>query len=155
MNRYFAGLGYSGINVNQKTFSEGPYGRERQGRGPHFENNNRLNTDATARLLMSIVTRQAVTPERCDAMLALLHRDYTAPRKGEDDQAHDFSAAAMPPGTQYYAKAGWTSTTRHDATYVELPNGAKYVAVIFTVDNATRNDIIPFVAKQLVESMRP
>ncbi|MCU1262637.1 MAG: Serine hydrolase, partial [Bryobacterales bacterium] len=48
------------------------------------------------------------------------------------------------------AKAGWTATTRHDATYVELPNGAKYVVVVFTVDNAKRTEIIPFVAKQFV-----
>jgi hypothetical protein len=27
MNRYFAGLGYEKINVNQKTWCEGPYGR--------------------------------------------------------------------------------------------------------------------------------
>lgn len=151
VNRYFAGLGYTGINVNQKAFGEGPYGRERQGRGPNFENNNRLTTDATARLMYNIVTRKAVTPARCEAMLTLLHRDFAAPKKGGgEDQAHDFSAGAMPAGAQYYAKAGWTATTRHDATYVELPNGAKYIAVIFTVDNAKRKEIIPFVAKQFV-----
>ncbi len=149
VNRYFASLGYTGINVNQKTYGEGPYGRERQGRGPHFENNNRLNTDATARLLYNIAVRRAVTPARCEAMLKLLHRDIHAPRKEGEDQAHDFSAGAMPEGAEYYAKAGWTSTTRHDATYVELPNGARYVAVIFTLDNASRKEIIPFVAREL------
>ena len=156
VNRYFTGLGYTGINVNQKTFSEGPYGRERQARGPNFENNNRLTTDAVARLMMSIVTRQAVTQARSQAMMALLARNYTAPKKGtEEDQAHDFSAAALPPGTKYYSKAGWTSTTRHDATYVELPNGARYVAVIFTVDNANRKEIIPFIAKKLAGAVTP
>ena len=44
VNRYFAELGYKGINTNQKAFAEGPYGRERQSRGPNFENNNRLTT---------------------------------------------------------------------------------------------------------------
>jgi beta-lactamase class A len=151
VNRYFAGLGYTGINVNQKAFAEGPYGRERQARGPNFENNNRLTTDATARLLRSIVEHKTVTPARCDAMLQLLHRDFAGPAKDPDDQAHAFSSKALPPGSQYYSKAGWTSTTRHDAAFVELPNGARYIAVIFTVDNAKNTAIIPFVSKLLVD----
>jgi beta-lactamase class A len=151
VNRYFAGLGYTGINVNQKAFAEGPYGRERQARGPHFEHNNRLTTEATARLLRSIVEHKAVTPARCDAMLALLHRDFAGTAANPDDQAHAFSSKALPPGSQYYSKAGWTSTTRHDAIYVELPNGAKYIAVVFTVDNAKNPAIIPFVAKLVAD----
>jgi beta-lactamase class A len=151
VNRYFQSLGYTGINVNQKAFAEGPYGRERQARGPNFENNNRLTTNATARLLRSIVEHKAVTPGRCDEMLQLLHRDFTGPAKNPDDQGHSFSSKSLPPGSQYYSKAGWTSTTRHDATYVVLPNGAKYIAVIFTVDNAKNPAIIPFVSKLLVE----
>jgi beta-lactamase class A len=151
VNRYFAGLGYTGINVNQKAFAEGPYGRERQARGPNFENNNRLTTDATARLLRSIVEHKAVTPARSDAMLALLHRDIDGPTKDPDDQAHGFSSKALPPGSQYFSKAGWTSTTRHDATYVVLPNGSRYIAVIFTVNNAKNPAILPFVSKLLVE----
>jgi beta-lactamase class A len=151
VNRYYTGLGYAGINVNQKAFAEGPYGRERQARGPKFENNNRLTTDATARLLRSIVEHKAVTPARCDAMLELMHRDFSGPAKGPDDQGHGFSGKALPPGSQYYSKAGWTSTTRHDAIFVELPNGARYIAVIFTVDNAKNPAIIPFVSKLLVD----
>jgi beta-lactamase class A len=151
VNRYFESLNYTGINVNQKAFAEGPYGRERQARGPNFENNNRLTTNATAQLMRSIVEHKIVTRERCDLMLKLLHRDFAGPATNPDDQAHAFSSKALPPGSQYYSKAGWTSTTRHDAIFVELPNGAKYVAVIFTVDNAKNPEIIPFISKLLVE----
>jgi beta-lactamase class A len=151
VNRYFASLGYTGININQKTFAEGPYGRERQSRGTHFENNNRLTTLATARLLRTIVKREAITAERSAQMMELLHRDFLAPSKDPDSQATGFSGKSLPPGSQYYAKAGWTSTARHDATYVELQNGARYVAVIFTIDNAKNPEIIPFVAKRLVD----
>src|ERR1043165_4103137 len=70
VNRYFASLGYRGINVNQKPWCEGPYGRERQFYGPHFENRNKLTTDATARLLTEIATGRAVTPARSAQMLA-------------------------------------------------------------------------------------
>jgi hypothetical protein len=56
VNRYFSSLGYTNINVNQKTFCEDAYGRERVSRGPNGENRNKLTTDATARLMMEIVT---------------------------------------------------------------------------------------------------
>jgi hypothetical protein len=34
---------------------------------------------------------------------------------------------------------------------VELPNGAKFVLVIFTVDHANEREIIPIVAKAVAE----
>src|SRR5215208_638502 len=40
VNRYFSSLGYTNINVNQKTFCEDAYGRERVSRGPNGENRN-------------------------------------------------------------------------------------------------------------------
>jgi len=44
VNRYFTSLGYSNINVNQKTFCEDAYGREKVSRGPNGENRNKLTT---------------------------------------------------------------------------------------------------------------
>src|SRR5207248_5706037 len=38
VNRYYASLGYTNINTNQKTFCEDAYGRERVSRGPNGEN---------------------------------------------------------------------------------------------------------------------
>ena len=151
VNRYFEGLGYKGVNVNQKTFAEGPYGRERQNRGPNFENNNRLTTNAVARLLLSIVLGKAVSAERSLAMMNLLHRDPFSKSGNPDDQATKFSGAALPAGSEYYSKAGWTSTTRHDAAYIRLPNGKEYIIVVFTVDNSIRTEIIPFVSKLIVD----
>src|SRR5215212_4562899 len=125
VNRYYASLGYvvgaGGINVNQKPWCEGPYGRERQFLGQKFENRNRLTTDATARLLFEIVTGRAVTPERSRKMLDLMKRDVAGKSDDPDDQAHGFTDIADEPGTRLWSKAGWTSTTRHDAAYVELP----------------------------------
>ncbi|MEK6299549.1 MAG: amidohydrolase family protein [Acidobacteriota bacterium] len=146
MNRYFASLGYDKINVNQKTWCEGPYGRERQGLGPNFEYRNKLTTEAVARLVFEIATGRAVSLDRSREMMALMHRDPSVKSDDADDQATKFSGKSLPPGSQYFSKAGWTSTTRHDAAYVRLPNGAEYIAVVFTVDNSKQADIIPFVS---------
>src|ERR1051325_10711724 len=86
MNRYFSSLGYTNINVNQKTFCEDAYGRERVSRGPNGENRNKLTTDATARLMMEIVTGKAATPARTAMMMDLLKRDYTG---GEREERHE------------------------------------------------------------------
>ncbi len=155
VNRYFAALGYTNINTNQKTFCEDAYGRERFARGPNGENRNKLTTDATARLLTEIALRRAVTPARSERMLALLKRDYAGQSADADDQAHGFTALAFKPGenARLWSKAGWTSTTRHDAAYVELSNGARFVLVTFTTDHANERDIIPTVARVVLDGM--
>src|SRR5215813_12822187 len=86
VNRYFASLGYTNINVNQKTFCEDAYGRERVSRGPNGENRNKLTTDAVARLMMEIVTGKAANAARTAAMKELLKRDYTGQSSDPDNQ---------------------------------------------------------------------
>lgn len=157
VNRYYASLGYAvgagGINVNQKPWCEGPYGRERQFLGPKFENRNKLTTDATARLLSEIVAGRAVSPERSRRMLELLKRDFADKSEDPDDQAHGFTGIALEPGTRLWSKAGWTSTARHDAAYLELPDGRRLILVTFTTDFAKERDIIPTVAREVIKGM--
>lgn len=148
VNRYFAALGYTNINVNQKTFCEDAYGRENFGRGAKGENRNKLTTNATARLLAEIATRRIVTPARSERMMALLKRDFSGQSNDVDDQAHGFTGIALKDyaGARLWSKAGWTSSVRHDAAYIELPNGRRFVLVTFTEGHSNERDIIPTVA---------
>lgn len=155
VNRYFTSLGYTNINVNQKTFCEDAYGRERVSRGKNGENRNKLTTDATARLMMEIAMRKAVTPERSDQMMELLKRDYAGSSKDADDQGHGFTGIALKDidGARLWSKAGWTSTTRHDVAYIEMPDGAKFVLATFTTDHANEREIIPTVARVVIAGL--
>lgn len=153
VNRYFASLGYEKINVNQKPWCEGPYGRERVFLGPNYENRNKLTTDATARLLTEIVLGRAVTPARSAAMLELMKRDFEGESDDTDSQAHGFTGIALEHGMRYWSKAGWTSTTRHDAAYLELPGGRRLVLVTFTTDHAKEREIIPTIARAVLKGM--
>jgi beta-lactamase class A len=155
VNRYYSSLGFTNINVNQKTFCEDAYGRERVSRGPNGENRNKLTTDATARLLSEIVTGRAVNQTHGAQMMELLKRDFSGTSKDNDDQGHGFSGIALQgmTGARLWSKAGWTSTTRHDAAYIELPNGAKFVLVTFTTDHANDREIIPTVAKVVLDGI--
>jgi beta-lactamase class A len=155
VNRFYSSLGYTNINVNQKTFCEDAYGREKVSRGPNGENRNKLTTEATARLLSEIVTGRAVNQSRSAQMMDLLKRDYTGTSKDNDDQGHGFTGIALQgmTGVKLWSKAGWTSTTRHDAAYLELPNGARFVLVTFTVDHANEREIIPTVARVVIDGI--
>src|ERR1700704_1128881 len=155
VNRYYSALGFTNINVNQKTFCEDAYGREKISRGPNGENRNKLTTDATARLLSEIVTGRAVNLAHSSQMMELLKRDFSGTSKDNDDQGHGFTGIALQgrAGAKLWSKAGWTSTTRHDAAYVELANGAKFVLVTFTTDHANERDIVPTVARVVIDGI--
>ena len=156
VNRYFSGLGYTNINVNQKTFCEDAYGRERVSRGPNGENRNKLTTDATARLMMEIVTGKAANPARTAMMMDLLKREYTGTSNDGDDQGHGFTGIALKgvEGARLWSKAGWTSTTRHDVAYIEMPDGQKFVLATFTTEHANEREIIPTVARAVIEGLK-
>ena len=155
VNRYFSSLGYTNINTNQKTFCEDAYGRERVSRGPKGENRNKLTTDATARLLMEVVTGKAATASRTALMMDLLKRDYVTKSTDNDNQGVGFTGMALKgiDGAKLWSKAGWTSTTRHDAAYIELLNGQKFVLVTFTTDHSNDREIIPTVASVVIEGI--
>src|SRR5215217_31472 len=156
VNRYFAGLGYANINVNQKTFCEDAYGRERVSRGPNGENRNKLTTDATARLMMEIVTGKAANATRTAAMMELLKRDYAGKSNDPDDQGRGFTGIALQgqQGFRLWSKAGWTSTTRHDVAYIETPDGAKFVLATFTSGHSNDREVIPTVARLVIDGLK-
>lgn len=152
VNRYFASLGYLKINANKKPWCEGPYGRETQAIKAFEPKRNLLTTDATARLLAEIATGKTVSAARCVEMMKLLERDPFAKSGSPDNQAR-FTGPALPPGAKLWSKGGWTSATRHDAACIELSGGVRFVLVTFTTDHANDREIIPAMAKVIVEGM--
>jgi beta-lactamase class A len=158
VNRFYINAqGYQNINVNQKTFCEDAYGIEQQFRGYKGNNRNMLTTNATARLLAEIVLGKTNTPERTKIMMDLMKRDPFAETKDQDDQAHGFTGIALinkgMKNARIWSKAGWTSKTRHDAAYIETPDGLKFVLVVFTENFATERNIIPTIAEKVLDNL--
>jgi len=150
VNHYLEAAGYRGINCNKKPWGDGPYGRETQAMKAFEPSRNLLTTDATARALCEIVLGRAVTAERSRQMMELLHRDPSVPSDDPDDQSHGFTALAAVPGMKLWSKAGWTGRVRHDAAYVELPNGQRFALVTFTEGHAGQRGIIAGVAREVI-----
>jgi hypothetical protein len=160
VNRYFQSLGWQeleSINVNQKTWGDGAYGRERAFLGEMMENRNMLTTDATARLLHSIVGGVAVSAARSQTMMSLMKRSLnpTDLEQDEENQVLGFLGEGLPQDAQLWSKAGWMSQVRHDAAYIELPTQHPYLLVVFTEGKAQSKNpaILPFVSAQFVTAM--
>lgn len=160
VNRYYQSLGWSeleGINVNQKTWGDGPYGRERAFVGELMDNRNMLTADAVARLLHAIVGGVAVSSARSQAMMKLLERDPNSANAtlepGEENQVKGFLGTGLPRGAKLWSKAGWTSRVRHDAAYVEIPNLSPYLLVVFADGQGNNTELLPFISQQIVSAM--
>ncbi|MDB9342872.1 serine hydrolase [Nodularia spumigena CS-586/05] len=161
VNRYFQSLGWEEmetINVCQKTWGDGPYGRERAFYGEMLDNRNMVTTNAIAKLLHSIVGGVAVSSGRSQAMMNLLKRSLKPddlPTDVEEDQVTGFLGGGLPQDAQSWSKAGWTSQVRHDAAYIELPEQRPYILVVFTEGkaNAKSRDILPFISQLFAKTI--
>lgn len=159
VNSYFQSLGWEEvekINVNQKTWCEGPYGRERMYLGEMMQNRNMLTTNATARLLHSIIGGVAVSSERSQAMMALLQRNLKELATDvEENQVTGFLGAGLSENAQLWSKAGWTSQVRNDAAYIEIPGKQPYLLVVF-VEGRTHSQnqqLLPFISQQIAREV--
>jgi len=148
-NRWFASLGYTGVNVCQKTWNEGPYGRERQGYGPKYELRNAMSPLAGMRLLSEIMLDRIVSPSACAHMRGLLYR--TRP---DDEQVVGFSGSQIGRDCEIWSKAGWTSTVRCDLAWIKAPGGREVILSIFGENSAKDDAFLPRVAHELLVGLR-
>jgi Beta-lactamase enzyme family len=151
LNRSFAALGYD-ISAMMKPWSFGPFGRDMQVLGPNKENRNRATANSFASLLLWIVRRHAVSAQASDAMMSLLERPLAPPRPAEN-QVKEFFGESLPAGAKLWSKEGDTSEVRHDAAYIELPSGRKFVIVILTRGVADDKTLLPAIGKHLLQEM--
>src|SRR5581483_10991953 len=107
VNRWFNPMGYD-ISAMAKPWSFGPFGRDQQLMGgPDRPNRNRATANSVAALLLWIVRGRAVSAPASQAMMALLERPLSPPRKDEN-QVTEFIGEALPAGSKLWSKAGWT-----------------------------------------------
>ncbi|MCC7229497.1 MAG: serine hydrolase [Fimbriimonadaceae bacterium] len=150
VNRWLTTMGFQGINANQKTWNEGPYGRERQGYGPNFENRNSLTPNSGVRLMGLIALGKLVGQDRNAWMMKLLNRKIPADSKDADFQSRAFTGGVLPAGAQLWSKAGYTDTARLDIAWFKLANGHEYIFSIFTKGQSNEPKLIPFVAREIL-----
>ena len=124
-----------------------------------MENRNMLTSNASARLLHSIVGGVAVNPDRSKAMMTLMKRSLAPQDLAADpeNQVTGFLGAGLPLSANLWSKAGFTSRVRHDAAYIECPDHPPYLLVVFTEgqDHSQNEAILPFVSGKILEATQP
>ena len=157
VNRWLAELGWpewAGCNACQKTWGDGPYGRERQFYGADLSNRNRLSSNLTARLLHAVIAGGLLSPQACRRMQGLLARSLDPAQRAADpdNQVDGFLGEGLPPGAQLWSKAGWMSQARHDAAYVEAEGHAPMLLVVFSegAERAADTGLLPELCRRLL-----
>ena len=157
VNRWLGELAWpelEGCNACQKTWGDGPYGREKQSYGEGNGNRNRLSAEATARMLQEVMAGELVSPPASLRMQALLARSLDGDERAADpeNQVDGFLGGGLPEGSQLWSKAGWMSQARHDAAYIEGEGIAPTLLVAFSEGEACAKDetLLPDICRRLV-----
>jgi hypothetical protein len=147
-----------GSNVCQKTWGDGPFGREREFYGAAMENRNRLSTDGTARLLQAVMASALISPPACARMRRVLERSLEIEARSADpeNQVDGFLGEGLPVGSRLWSKAGLMSQARHDAAYVEAPGHFPFLLVVFSEGPSCANnlELLPEIATRLAQACR-
>jgi hypothetical protein len=161
VNDWLAELGWpelEGCNACQKTWGDGPFGRERQFYGLELENRNRLSSEATARMLQEVLAGTVVSPPACRRMTALLQRSLDPAQRAADpeNQVDGFLGGGLPLEARLWSKAGWMSQARHDAAYIEVDGADPFMVVVFAsgARQAQDDTLLPELARELLRFSR-
>ena len=142
-----------GINCCQKTWGDGPYGRERRFYGDDNANRNALSTAATARMLEAVMTGAVVSPPACRRLRTLLDRSLDPAQRQADpeNQVDGFLGEGLPGDCQLWSKAGWMSQARHDAAWFQQLDQPPMLLVAFSTgtDRAKDERLLPDLARLL------
>ena len=142
-----------GVNCCQKTWGDGPYGRERRFYGADNANRNALSTEATARMLEAVMTGAVVSPPACRRLRVLLSRSLDAAqrRANPENQVDGFLGEGLPLDCHLWSKAGWMSQARHDAAWFNQSGQPPTLLVVFSTgtDRSKDQRLLPELARLL------
>ncbi|MER3495541.1 MAG: serine hydrolase [Armatimonadota bacterium] len=152
VNRWLSVKGINDVNLCQKPWNEGPYGRERQGYGKDGVLANRLNADASLTMMAGISLGAWHKTADQKIMFDLLRREPGDPK---DAQASDFIGGVLPKGWRLWSKAGWTSKVRNDVALIESPAGKRHVLVVLTRGYSEDVTLVPRLARAALRACLP
>jgi len=140
-------------NCSQKTWNEGPFGREKISYGTNNENRNRMTTDGTARLFESLMTHQILPKTKSKKFKKLFQRSLDPVFRKQDleNQVDGFLGEGLPLASKLWSKAGLMSEVRHDVAWWEYPNKSPMLAVVFTKGKELVKDqfLLPAISSEL------
>lgn len=153
VNEWLKGRGYQNVNACQKTWNEGPYGREKQGYGPKMELRNSLSANATTQIMAELILRQIAGEKASSYIQGFMTR---VTQENDDDvgnQTKGFLGQALPPNWLRVSKAGWAYQVRHDVIYFKTEKGSEYVVTVFTDHHGNDATLLPSVMQLFLKNI--
>ncbi len=140
-------------NCSQKTWSEGPFGREKNFYGNNNENRNSMTTDGSARIFESIMTNEMLTKKESEEFIKIFQRSLDPFLRKQDleNQVDGFLGEGIPLASKLWSKAGLMSEVRHDVAWWKAPNKNPMLAVVFTTGKELVKDqfLLPAISSEL------
>jgi len=140
-------------NCNQKTWNEGPFGREKDFYGKNNENRNRMTTDGTARIFESLMTNGMIPKFANEHLIKVFQRSLDPVTRKQDleNQVDGFLGEGLPLASILWSKAGLMSEVRHDVALWKAPHKNPMLAVVFTTGKELVKDqfLLPAISSEL------
>jgi len=141
-----------GINCCQKTWDDGPFGREKEFYGQENNNRNVMTSDSAARVLEEIMIH--IDYQENDLNLrSYLKRDLNKVVLKNDslNQIDGFLGEGLPERINLWSKAGLMSEVRHDSAWWTNSESLQTLLVVFCNGEKYSNDtsLLPSIAKEV------
>jgi len=156
INNWLEELQWSEIknwNCSQKTWNEGPFGREKDFYGKNNENRNRMNTDGTARFFESLMTHEMLPKVANEKFIKIFQRSLDPVFRKQDleNQVDGFLGEGLPLASKLWSKAGLMSEVRHDVAWWEAPSKKPMLVAVFTIGEKLVKDrfLLPAIGSEL------
>ena len=156
INEWLEELQWSEIkdwNCSQKTWNEGPFGREKDFYGKNNENRNSMTTDGIARIFESLMTQEMLPKVESEKFIKNFRRslDPVIRKKNLENQVDGFLGEGLPNTSKLWSKAGLMSEVRHDVAWWEAPNQNPMLVAVFTVGEKFVKDsfLLPAIGSEL------
>jgi len=143
INDWLVSLGWDEVkefNCCQKTWEDGPYGREKDFYGQNNQNRNSMSTHGTAKILEDIILNK-INLENNIKLKDFLFRNLAKDQKKEtNNQVKGFLGEGLPQNTPFWSKAGLMSQARHDAAWWLNNKYSQTLLVVFGNGEIFAND---------------
>jgi len=143
-----------GINCCQKTWDDGPFGREKEFYGYDNKNRNAMNSDSAARVLEEIMIHIDYQENNLN-LRSFLKRNLNRVvlKKDSLNQIDGFLGEGLPESINLWSKAGLMSEVRHDSAWWINNKSLQTLLVVFCNGEKYSKDssLLPFIAREVYD----
>jgi len=143
-----------GLNCCQKTWDDGPFGREKEFYGHDNNNRNAMSSDSAARVLEEIMIHIDYQKKDLDLRSFLKRNLNKVVLKSDSlNQIDGFLGEGLPESINLWSKAGLMSEVRHDSAWWINNQSLQTLLVVFCSGKQYSKDtsLLPFIAKEVYD----